>query len=160
MLIRNLGVSAGAFLISLSAQAGQMTYFAPKIAAESMGPKYSEAAQKATQAFLVQSKVGAHLDAMEIYASKRLTSKARNLIGDEGANVIGASLFLIRCVQDKKITTKVSNPFIGQSHLLSLGLDGVEVSGIKSSIGASHWFRISSDEKEGNRYATGVSFTF
>lgn len=144
----------------IPAFSGQMTLAAPKIAAESMEPKYSEAATKATQAFLIQSKVGAQLDAIELYATKRFTFKAKEAIGDGGAEVVGASAFLIKCIIDKKVTTKVVDPFTGQHHLLSVGVDGLEISGIRSSIGSSHWFRVSNNEKEGNRYATGLNFSF
>lgn len=152
--------AALAVLISAQAEAGSMTSAAPRIAAESMEPKYSEAAQRATQAFLIQSKVGAHLDAMEIFVAKKMAYKAKNILGTEGSIVFGASFFLARCIRDKRVITKISNPLIGQSHLLSLGVDGFEVSGIKSSIGSSHWIRFNNNEKEGNRYATGLSFTF
>lgn len=149
-----------AVLISAWAEAGTMTASAPRIAAEAMEPKYSEATQKATQAFLIQSKVGAQLDAMEIYVAKKIVSKTKNSLGDSGSAVVAASVFLARCIRDKKVITKVSNPLIGQSHLLSVGVDGLEISGIKSTIGSSHWIRFSNNEKEGNRYATGINFTF
>lgn len=124
-----------------------------------MEQKYSDAAQKATQAFFIQSGLGPELDSAENQALKMTTQKAYNLIGKEGAVVIGATIYIAKCIRDQKVTTKISNPLLDQKHSLSVGVDGVEISGIRSFNNTSHWVKFDSRQGEG-RYTTGINLSF
>lgn len=142
------------FLFINAANAGSITSFAFSVA-DSVDSKYSKAINNATQAFFIQSGIGPQIDFVEKETIKNTTKKIYSIIGNDGAVILGTTLYVAKCVRDQKIATKIFNPFFNQKHDFSFGSDGLEISGVKSFFGTAHWLKM-----DQNKYSTGVNISF
>lgn len=123
-----------------------------KAVGENIESKYSTAAQRATEEFLNRSGLAFQVDSIEEYATRTTIQKTRKFVGEGVSAVAGSAAYIARCVRNQRVVTRVSNPIINQKHTVSLSVNGIEISDIRSFEGISHWVRFNRSE-----YVTGVN---